>query len=136
MNFRFGFLTDYAGRGHRGKLILVGIFDQVHDNAGTRPIPIPPCFLVVSIVAHATEGANHAGRVVLMNADGQELPPRIDLPLVFIPQGPGRPLNANILIRLDGVTVPDLGDYAFHVLVDNRHVGEVVFSVTPPPTTS
>ena len=137
MELQFGFLADYAGPGHQGKLILVGIFDTIFDRTGARPIPVPTCYLVASIEAPTMAGSQHAVAFRITDQDHQEVAPIFDLgEHVFRAQGPGRPLRARIILQLAGVTLPELGDYEVHVLVDGNQIGAIPLFVTPPPVTA
>jgi uncharacterized protein DUF6941 len=128
MELRFAHLADYAGEDRLGKLVIAGIFDQV--NATTqRPIVMPSCWLVVQLEAHIVEGTDHAMELRVTNADGIDVAPRISAPIKFIPQGPGRPLRARILAQIGGLSLPDLGEYSFHLFVNGHRVADVILHV-------
>ena len=50
---------------------------------------------------------------------------RPKIPVRLTPQGPGRPLRAQLIARLQGMTFPHFGDFEFHVLVDGREIGTI-----------
>lgn len=131
MDLRFGLLADYAGEGKASKLLMVGVFDTVYNQGGSRPIQVPPCYLVLMIDAHVTEGSDHTLELHLTNEDGADVFPPTSMPIKFSLQGPGRPLRAQVVIALFGLVVPDEGDYAFNVLIMRQHLGDVPLYVRP-----
>ena len=131
MELRFGLLADYAGEGRAGKLLMVGVFDTVYNQQGTNPVQIPPCYLVAAIDAHVTEGSEHRLDVHLTNEDGGAVIPPTAMPIKFASQGPGRPLRANVVLGMFGLMVPSEGTYAFNLLIQGRHLGDVPLYVRP-----
>lgn len=129
MEFRFAHLADYAGDGASGKMIVVGIFDNVFVGPD-RPVVLPPFYLVARFEAHVTEGTQHALEIRFTDMDGNDVIPRGKLPINFGPRGPGRPLQANVYAQLSGVQVPDVGEYAFHLFIDDRRLGDLQLRVT------
>ena len=134
MELKFAHLSDYAAVDAAGKLTIVGQFGVVYDQLKLRPIPFPPFYIVAVFHAHVTEGTDHQIRIHLVNSDGGTVLPPFEGKLKFAPLGKGKPLHANLIVGFGpGLTVPDLGDYEFRFLIDNRDVGELSVSVVEPP---
>jgi hypothetical protein len=131
MELRFGHLCDYAGFGAGGKLILVGLFNQVM-HAGALPISLPLSYLVFRVECSIAEGADHEVRVRLkdedeitvVNDEGEPVDFSLGAPR-FTPSGPGRPLGAQVIFQVVGIALPRTGDYAFEIRIDGAIVGEV-----------
>lgn len=132
MEFRFGHLADYAGEGAAGKLIAVGIFENVHASSA-RPVMLPIMHLVAVFEAFVAEGTEHQLEVRFTNADGVAQFPPAPVPINFVPQGPNRPLRANVIIQLAGLQVPDVGDYAFNLFIDTHFQGRIPIVIIPMP---
>lgn len=128
MELKFVHLADYAAPGDKGKMIIVGIFDRL--GAGPeRPIVMPPFHIVGAFRAHVPEGTEHGLEIRMVNQDGVEIF-KGQLPLRFV-LTPLRTLEANFTIGVVGLALPDVGEYAFHLFVDNVHKGFIPFSVSP-----
>jgi hypothetical protein len=134
MQLRYGTLADYSALGAGGKPLLIGMFDTILVVETVRPVRVPPCYLFGIFEAHATEGTDHRLTIRLQTADGQDLMPTVRAPLRFGARGPGRPLIAYLSIALFGLALPDVGEYAFELLVDDRHVGSVQLYTQLPLT--
>lgn len=130
MELKFAHLADYATTGDKGKLVIIGIFDLI--GAGSqRPIVPPPFYLVGSFRAYLTEGTEHELEIRLVNADGADVI-RGSMHLRFVPTGQ-QTVEANFVAGMLGLSLPEEGDYAFHLLVDHQHKGIVSFRVIPAP---
>lgn len=128
MELKFVHLADYATAGDKGKLTIVGIFDRL-GAAADRPIGMPPFHIVGAFRAHLPEGTEHTLEIRMVTQDGAEIF-NGQLPLRFVPN-PTRQLEANFTIGVFGLSLPDVGEYAFHLFVDNIHKGLLAFSVAP-----
>lgn len=138
MELRFAHLADYAAGDAAGKLTIVGIFDIVFDQAKTRPIAFPPCYLIANFASSVAEGSVHRLEVRLVDADENNVVDPIKAELTFRPFGPGYPQRAVFLAAFapETVKVPILGDYHFVFLIDGAEVGRVSVSVLEPPPTA
>ena len=133
MKLQFGLLADHATLSVGGKLILVGVFDNVMIREKTEPVPIPTCDMVLRIEAHVTEGSDHTLRIHLVTEDGDAVIKPIEAPLKFQMEAPGRPMIAGFIMKFQDLKVPHLGDYSFDILVDGHHLGGVPMYVLPVP---
>jgi hypothetical protein len=135
MEFHFGHLADYAGPGQHNKLTIVGIFDVAYDHdPSVRPIPLPQAFLVAAIDASVAHGSVHSVEIRFTDIDNEPVGPTIELVDVpFQARGPGRPLRAQLIAQLQGLSVPDVGDYEFQIWVDGERVGDIPLYVVPNP---
>jgi len=134
MELRYGTLADYSALGAGGKPLLIGIFDSILAVETARPVRVPPCYLFGIFEAHTTEGTDHRLTIRLQTADGEDLMPTVQTRLRFGARGPGRPLIAYLSFLLFGLGLPDVGEYAFQLLVDDRHAGTVPVYVRLPVT--
>ncbi len=89
MELKLGVLADYACPGENGKLIIVGIFDNVTERLGKRPVALPPLYLVLRIDAHVTAGTAHKVQINLIDAAGSSVAPAFENAADFAPQGVG-----------------------------------------------
>jgi hypothetical protein len=131
MQLGFAFLADAAVSTPDGKIsVLGGNFDTIYVAA--VPAQHPAMVLVVNLRVQPTEcGRQHRLRLEFWDPDGQSVLPSLELP--FLPQRrsdqPHKPVNVNLTVHLQGLTIPRVGDYAFHVLVDDLEVGVMPLSV-------
>lgn len=116
MDVKLAVLADYANVAQNGKLNIMGIFQEI--NAPFLPFPLPQMYLVVTFSAGPAEFDKvRDTRVVLLRSDGQrllELEGQLQVPR---PPREGSRAYINEAIGLAGVTFPQAGDYAFHILV-------------------
>lgn len=134
IRLRFGHLCDYATQGERGKLILVGIFENFYA-AAQGPVGLPPFWMVIGLECSVGDGSRHVIAIRLLDGDGKTV---IDgmhdpEPRQFVPAGPGQPLRIQALIQVAGAAVPGIGDYEFEIRVDGTNVGSVSLGVLPMP---
>ena len=134
IQLRYAHLCDFAGLGHNGKPIVVGIFEILYDqNPSERPISMPIAYLAAKLECSLADGTEHEMSVVLRHEDGEEVH-RVDFGRVqFVPSGPGRPLHAALILLVAGITFPDQGDYAFEFVVDTVKIGEAPLYIVPKP---
>ena len=131
MELRFAHLADFASM--MGKLVIVGIFDLVYDR-GARPIKLPQMYLVAAIDASIASGDKHRVEIRFTTADSQPAGDTVELQeTVFQARGPGQLRRANIIMVVNGLHVPDVGDYEFQIWVDGAKLGDVPFSVVSTP---
>lgn len=120
MKLRFAHLADHATTDARGKLIIVGVFDQVL-NAPGAPIALPTgCWLVVSLEAHPTEGSHHRVETRICRESDGSVVHRFEIPVRLTATGPMRRLRGQFMVQLNGVTFPEPGGYYFEFFVDGR----------------
>jgi hypothetical protein len=116
MEVKLALLADYANVSQDGKLNIMGIFQEV--NAPLLPFPLPQMYLVLTFEAGPAEFATFRDmRVVLLRSDGEmllELHGQLEVPR---PSREGSRAYMNEAIGLAGITFPQAGDYAFHILV-------------------
>lgn len=134
MKLIYGTLCDYAGPGANGKLIIVGAYDTVTDNAHLRPIPFPPSYLLAIFEAHLAEGSPIPLSIKFQNQEGKDiLAAPISLPINFAMQGKGRPTRGTLIINLPQFKVPEQDTYAFEFFARDNHIGSVQVYVQEPP---
>lgn len=122
----YGHLADYACEGSQGKIIIVGIFDRVFTRS-TGPFRLPSSYLAMKFEASLLDGSdNHLVEVKLVDGNSQPaLPHHPRIPLRFGTVGPGYPLSAQVILQLENLTIPDVGDWAFEIRIDGTIVGSI-----------
>lgn len=132
MILRFGLLADYATVGAGGKATIVHTFDQLRPTPEKIGQPIPPCFLVARIEGSIADAGSHTLRIRLHDSDENVLPVEIVLEEFTLGiTGPGLPLARQIIVPMEGIPMPQLGDYEFVFNVDEVEIGRVPFYVVP-----
>lgn len=135
MELRFAHIADFASVDASGKLTIVGAFDIVWDNTGTRPISFPPFYLVAAFEASVAEGAEHDIEIRLVDDDEVAHAGVINGKLQMRSQGVGNPARGNLMIGFGPgiVRVPELGDYYFQFRVDGTMLGAIRVSALATP---
>lgn len=136
MKLRYAVLADYAASDPSGKHTIVGIFEMVYDVLGTKPVPMPPCYIAAAITANAAEGTAHRLQIRLRRdspGDMSEVVPALEMPFQMAPSGPGQPLRGGLNLFIPNMRVPERGDYAFELVVDGKSLGRIPFRVVAPP---
>lgn len=133
ISLKYAHLCDYASADTGTKPSLIGIFDIVWDR-GVRPIRLPMiCFFVAKVECSLGDGATHDVRIVVRNDDEVSVHTADLGPVTFLPTGPGRPLAAQMALMVQGLPLPDAGDYTFSVEVDGTVIGGTSLYVMTPP---
>ena len=131
MDVTVAVLADYANVSKDGKLNIMGIFQEV--NPPVLPFTLPQMYLVLSFSAGPAEfGLARNIRIPLLHSDGQEilaLQARMHVPVA---QRPGSRAYMNEAIGLAGITFPQAGDYAFHIVVGDDEKAIVPLHVNEP----
>ena len=133
MHLQLGTVSDYAYSDPSGKLFILGEFRYIE-------VPSVPAlqrrmFLTVRVAGHKTEGHEHELKIDLTDADGTSILSKpIEGVVRFEDTGPGdvARIQAQVIIEVTGTEFPNYGDYAFHVFVDKRHVGDVPLTLVMP----
>ena len=130
MELRVGVTADLVSITDDGKLNLVGIFERVVTSR--VPAVLSSFHLFARFSARVVEGTEHAAQVALVNADGQDVIPRLPpIPLRFGIVGAGKPLSGQMILHLPNVEFPEFGDYEFQLYVDERYVDSIPLIVEP-----
>jgi hypothetical protein len=124
MELKFALLADHASETRDGKLNILGNFDAIWGQSA--PATHPKCYLVARFEASIAAGTEHQFKVSLHNGNGDivglESP---ELPLKFVPSGPGRPLVANLILDLTGLQLPEFDDYEFLIRINGHVMAQV-----------
>ncbi len=126
MNLQLGTVSDYAYSDPSGKLFILGEFRYIE--VPSVPVIQRQMFVTVRVTGHKTEGHEHELKMDLTDADGTSILARPIEGLVrFENMGPGdvAKIQAQVIIEVTGTEFPNYGDYAFHVFVDKRHIGDI-----------
>jgi len=135
MQLGFAFLADAAVATPDGKIgVLGGNFDTLFVAAAPAVHGI--LALVVNLRVQPAEcGHPHQLRVLLWDPDGQQVLPPLELPFApeRQPERTHRAVNVKLIAYIQGLQIPRLGDYAFHILVDDLEMGVVPLYVEELP---
>jgi hypothetical protein len=116
-------LSDYAAITDGGKLTVIGVFNRIPVTEA--PVKIPLLFVSLVIHAHASEaGSSHRVEIAFLNAKREPLRQPLVEEFTFAGPGsirPGIPLRYVTAIGLLLPEFPELGPYAFEVLVDGTY---------------
>ena len=133
MQLQLGTVSDYAYSDSSGKLFILGEFRYIQ--VAEVPALQRRMFLTVRVAGHKTEGHEHELKMDLTDADGTSILAKpIEGVVRFEDTGPGdvAKIQAQVIIEVTGTEFPNYGDYAFHVFVDKRHVGDVPLTLVMP----
>ena len=133
MQLQLGTVSDYAYSDSSGKLFILGEFRYIE--VAEVPALQRRMFLTVRVAGHKTEGHEHELKMDLTDADGTSILAKpIEGVVRFEDTGPGdvAKIQAQVIIEVTGTEFPNYGDYAFHVFVDKRHVGDVPLTLVMP----
>ncbi len=133
MQLQLGTVSDYAYSDSSGKLFILGEFRYIE--VAEVPALQRRMFLTVRVAGHKTEGHEHELKIDLTDADGTSILSKpIEGVVRFEDTGPGdvAKIQAQVIIEVTGTEFPNYGDYAFHVFVDKRHVGDVPLTLVMP----
>lgn len=133
MEIPIALLADYANVSQEGKLNVMGIFGRIL--AQTIPWVHPQMQIVFTMVATPAEaGSERTLKLVLLDADGNQV---IGIGAQFVvpePPIPGKAVEINQVLTLNGVAFPHEGDYAFEILINDdskRTIPLQVVRMTP-----
>lgn len=117
-------LADYASVDDKKKLNVMGVFNEIH--ASSFPAMHPTMAIVTRLSASAAEA--HSIRkltVKILDEDGHTelLDYTRDVGVTEAP--PGRRINIDGLLRVQGVIFPAPGTYQVSVLIDGDEKGNV-----------
>ena len=131
MDVDLALLADAATIDASGKLNILGIFDRL--STGSFPAQHPQMALVLRFVAGTGEIGRHEVSIALKDPEGREVV-HIDgeMQLAPGPAGLGGSIRVPHVLRLDRLTLPQPGEYAFDVRVDGEHHVSVPLSVHGP----
>ncbi len=126
-------LADYANLSREGKLNIMGIFQEI--NPPVLPFTLPQMYLVLGLTAGPAEfNTTRNLRIPLLHSDGQEVLAMEAEMRVPSARRPGSRAYINETILLAGVTFPQAGDYAFHILIGDDEKATVPVHVNDPST--
>jgi uncharacterized protein DUF6941 len=126
-------LADYANVSQDGKLNIMGIFQEI--NPPVLPFALPQMYLVLSLTAGPAEfGLTRNLRIPLLQSDGKEILSLQAQMRVPSARRPGSRAYINEAIGLAGITFPQAGDYAFHILIGDDDKATVPLHVNEPST--
>ncbi len=135
MRLAYAFIANAAEfTPNDGRLwVLGGDFDTI--TTVEIPATHPSMTLVVKILAQPTEcQREHRLRIELIDSDGVQVHPEITglfTPLVR-QEYPHRPVGVGMALTFLQLRLPQYGDYAFHILVDDLELGTLPLYIVRP----
>jgi hypothetical protein len=131
-------LAEYAAFDQAGKLIVAGTCDGVslqrRDGIppdGVGVVPIPPLYLVAVFQGGIGDGLAHRLDINLLSEDKKEVAKILQGgEFRFQVNKFGRPMRAQVLLKLPTLPVPQPGDYEFVILVDGKELAVTPLYVT------
>jgi hypothetical protein len=119
------FAADYAG-----KLTLVGIFDSL--GAPSTPVIHPQLCVAAKLRFDDTEAGPKRVRFTLTDADGRDLLPPIEMPIVA-PASPaeGATSVVNLVLNLGGIKFERLGEHSLDLSVNGVHAASTPLFLRP-----
>jgi hypothetical protein len=132
MEVNFAFLCDYADQSSP-KMSAIGIgFDTIY--AVKVPAVHPVFFAVISLKFSTTEVGQKRIGMRLIDEDGQNIIPPMDMTINVPPAPPGSLYRSQrIALAMQGVKFEKYGDYTISWLVEGQEVKTVDLKVTEPP---
>jgi hypothetical protein len=132
MEVNFAFLCDYADQSG-GKMTAVGIgFDTIF--AAKMPAVHPLFFSVISLKFHSTEVGQKRIGMRLIDADGKNVIPPMDMTLTVAAPPPGFLYRTQRLaLAMQGVKFEKYGDYIVSWLVEGQEVKTLDLRVVEAP---
>lgn len=134
MDVTLALLCDSANVTDDGKLNVLGQFDTI--SAIAFPTLNPMMHLVLRFSATPAEaGQDRTLTIRLVNADGNtigEVSGPLEVPNA---DGSGRLLTLQLIIPFPGMTFPEPGSYAFHILIDQDDKRSVPIEIESVVTT-
>lgn len=110
-------LSDYA-ENYNGKLTIVGTFDSI--GATTLPHVHPNLAISLKMRFSEKEFGNHPVQIRLIDTSGKEYT-KINGQLTVARPNPGMTYSsANLVMRFNNLTFPDIGRYTFELDVDGN----------------
>ena len=129
MKVDFFHVADEAIVSREGKLSAIGILDVIWTQS--VPAVYPKLALLARMSGSVADGSRHTVQLHFVSEDGgivwQSPPSDIELR----PRGPGYPMTANLAVTLSPLAIPEFGDYAFELLIDNEALATVSLAVRP-----
>jgi hypothetical protein len=113
MEVKYSFVCDYSTKDAAGKLIVMGIFDNI--NAHAYPYTHPSFFYVAGLKFRPSEAGRHTFAVKLIDYDGRALIQPLE---GAIDVAEGQQGVVNLMLNLGGVVFPRPSQYTIDLLVD------------------
>ena len=132
MEVNFAFLCDYADQSG-AKMTAIGIgFDTIF--AARVPAIHPVFFAVISLKFSSTEVGQKRIGMRLIDDDGKNVIPPMDMTLNISPPPPGFLYRTHrIALAMQGLKFEKYGDYTVSWLVEGQEVKTVGLKVAEPP---
>ena len=116
MKTKYTFICEAANISQGGNLNVMGIFQNL--NSKNFPVNITRIVYVASIEFHRSESGKHHFKVNFIDDDGKLVIPQLDGE-IFIAENN---LFANLMLGIENVSIPQPGNYAIDLVMDNQHL--------------
>lgn len=136
MEVSFAFLCDYADQAGSGKMVAVGVgIDTIY--ATKIPATHLLLYAVIGFRFSAVEAGSKQVGIRLIDADGKNIIPPLDVTVNVAPPPPGYTHRTQrIALALHSVKFDKYGDYSISWLVGAQEVKQVPLKVAEPPALS
>ncbi len=134
MRCNYAFLCDFAQEAGAGKINALGI-GLASIQAATLPAKDSQMTFAASLSGTIAEAGMKKVELRLIDADGANVLPPLDVNLDFAVHEPALEGNLNLIFNLNGVSFPKYGQYAFHLVVQGNELARAPFSVIAPAAT-
>ena len=135
MRCNYSFLCDFAQETGGGKLNALGI-GWSNIRASALPAIHPQMTFAASLSGTIAEAGTKKVELRLIDADGADVIPPVEVDLDFAVQEPALEGTLNLVLNLNGVQFPKYGQYAFHLVLQGNEIARAPFSVVAPPDTN
>ena len=132
MKANLGVCCDYAMVDQKGKLSVIGIFNNI--NSSSFPARHPKMFLVYLLEGSTSEKGILEGQLLLKDPSGNILIQMNGLQFKFEGGNNGLPINSNFIIELNDQIFPKPGKYQFELIISKAKLScKLNFFITEIP---
>lgn len=121
MNLEAFLLCD-AATDSQGKLNILGAFDSFFVNE--VPAAHPHCAVVVRLRVDRAEQGEHTITLHLIDEDGKHVIQPLEGRL-RVQVTPNQTATSNLILNLQGLKLPRIGELAFHLQIDGKPAGSL-----------
>ena len=134
MQCDYAFICDFA-QDSGGKVSAIGIGWET-ISAPSVPVIHPQMSFVASLTGTIAEAGIKNVEFRLIDADGADVLPPMEMDLEFNVQEPALEGRMNLVVTLNGIEFTKFGEYALHLVVQGNEMARSSFSVISVAETS
>jgi hypothetical protein len=114
--------TDYSG-----KLNILGTFDTIFSQQ--FPAFHPQCSVALRVVFTKMEEGQHTLKINLVDEDGRDLMPAVDIPVEIMLPDDASFLSRNFVLNIQQLKFDQPGLYAIEIAIDGQHEASISLAV-------